>query len=146
MSFFFSVSRTARSSSRVTSRSCARPGRIPTRRPRSGQGQGDNGILRQGDNGIGRQWKRGGKETKDRGTEGQWYRGTGGQGNIWYKYGHEIKVFFYGHRKKALTDNLTSWEVFEEKKVECHKHLDIADQEFEAIKKIFDLVAGIVWP
>ena len=53
------------------------------------------------------------------------------------------KDFFCHFRKKALTDNLTSWEVFEEKKVECHKHLDIADQEFEAIKKIFDLVAGI---
>jgi len=45
-------------------------------------------------------------------------------------------------RKKALTDNLTSWEVFEEKKVECHKQLDTADAEFEQIKKIFDLTSG----
>ena len=41
-----------------------------------------------------------------------------------------------------MTDNLTSWEVFEEKKVECHKHLDTADAEFEQIKKIFDLAGG----
>merc|ERR1712193_543362 len=45
-------------------------------------------------------------------------------------------------RKKALVDNLQSWETFEEKKVECHKQLDAADAEFEAIKKIFDLKGG----
>ena len=45
-------------------------------------------------------------------------------------------------RKKALTDNLTSWDVFETQKVECHKHLDAADAEFEHIKKIFDLTNG----
>ena len=45
-------------------------------------------------------------------------------------------------RKKALVDNLNSWETFEEKKVECHKQLDAADAEFEAIKKIFDLKGG----
>jgi len=45
-------------------------------------------------------------------------------------------------RKKALVDNMTSWETFEEKKVECHKQLDAADAEFEAIKKIFDLKGG----
>lgn len=45
-------------------------------------------------------------------------------------------------RKNALVDNLKSWEVFEEKKVECHKELDKADAEYECIKKIFDLVAG----
>jgi hypothetical protein len=45
-------------------------------------------------------------------------------------------------RKKALTDNLQSWEVFEDKKTECHKHMDLADAEYEQIKKIFDLVAG----
>ncbi len=45
-------------------------------------------------------------------------------------------------RKKALVDNLNSWETFEEKKIECHKQLDAADAEFEAIKKIFDLRAG----
>ena len=45
-------------------------------------------------------------------------------------------------RKKALSDNLSSWEVFEEKKNDCHKHLDTADAEFEQIKKIFDLSAG----
>lgn len=46
-------------------------------------------------------------------------------------------------RKKALADNLSSWEIFEDKKIECHKHLDTADAEFEQIKKIFDLSAGI---
>ena len=45
-------------------------------------------------------------------------------------------------RKKALVDNLNSWETFEEKKVECHKQLDLADAEYEAIKKIFDLRGG----
>ena len=45
-------------------------------------------------------------------------------------------------RKKALVDNMSSWEVFEEQKVECHKHLDAADQEFEQIKKIFHLSEG----
>jgi len=45
-------------------------------------------------------------------------------------------------RKKALVDNLSSWEVFETQKVEVHKHLDQADAEFENIKKIFDLRAG----
>merc|ERR1711915_1085252 len=45
-------------------------------------------------------------------------------------------------RKKALVDNMTSWETFEEKKVECHKQLDAANAEHESIKKIFDLKAG----
>jgi len=45
-------------------------------------------------------------------------------------------------RKKHLVDNLTSWETFEEQKVECHKQLDAADAEFEQIKKIFDLKDG----
>ena len=45
-------------------------------------------------------------------------------------------------RKKALVDNMSSWEIFEEQKVECHKHLDGADQEFEQIKKIFNLTDG----
>merc|ERR1719420_1044761 len=45
-------------------------------------------------------------------------------------------------RKKALVDNMSSWETFEEKKVEAHKQLDAADAEFEAIKKIFDLKGG----
>merc|ERR1711983_187338 len=45
-------------------------------------------------------------------------------------------------RKKALTDNLNSWATFEEQKVENHKQLDQADQEFDNIKKIFDLKAG----
>ena len=45
-------------------------------------------------------------------------------------------------RKKALVDNMSSWEIFEEQKVECHKHLDAADQEFEQIKKIFNLTEG----
>merc|ERR1712212_718102 len=45
-------------------------------------------------------------------------------------------------RKKALVDNMNSWETFEEKKVECHKQLDAADAEFDSIKKIFDLRDG----
>merc|ERR1719266_1698833 len=45
-------------------------------------------------------------------------------------------------RKKALADNLASWETFENEKVETHKQLDLADAEFENIKKIFDLKAG----
>jgi len=45
-------------------------------------------------------------------------------------------------RKKALTDNFNSWDVFETQKVENHKQLDLADAEFENIKKIFDLRAG----
>jgi len=45
-------------------------------------------------------------------------------------------------RKKALVDNMNSWEVFEDKKVECHKQLDGADSEFDSIKKIFDLKGG----
>jgi len=47
-----------------------------------------------------------------------------------------------GIRKKALTDNLQSWEVFEDKKIECHKHLDTADAEYDQIKKIFELTNG----
>jgi len=46
------------------------------------------------------------------------------------------------NRKKALVDNMNSWETFEEKKGECHKQLDAADAEFDAIKKIFDLRGG----
>jgi len=45
-------------------------------------------------------------------------------------------------RKKALADNFSSWETFEVEKVEAHKQLDLADAEFENIKKIFDLKAG----
>ena len=45
-------------------------------------------------------------------------------------------------RKKALVDNMNSWETFEGKKEECHKQLDAADAEFDAIKKIFDLKGG----
>merc|ERR1712130_223452 len=45
-------------------------------------------------------------------------------------------------RKKALADNLASWETFENEKVENHKQLDLCDAEFDNIKKIFDLKAG----
>ena len=45
-------------------------------------------------------------------------------------------------RKKALVDNMTSWETFESKKEECHKQLDACDAEYDAIKKIFDLKGG----
>ena len=37
---------------------------------------------------------------------------------------------------------MNSWETFEGKKEECHKQLDAADAEFDAIKKIFDLKGG----
>ena len=42
-------------------------------------------------------------------------------------------------RKKDLQDNLNSWDLFENQKVDCHKHLDAADSEFDHIKKIFNL-------
>ncbi|QQP37588.1 Uncharacterized protein FKW44_017894, partial [Caligus rogercresseyi] len=45
-------------------------------------------------------------------------------------------------RKKALTDNFTSWETFETQQGECHKQLDAADTEYNSIKKIFDLKSG----
>merc|ERR1712215_559439 len=48
-------------------------------------------------------------------------------------------------RKKALVDNMNSWETFEEKKVECHKQLDAADAEFEAIKKKSITLVSIVF-
>merc|ERR1712088_417739 len=38
-------------------------------------------------------------------------------------------------RKKALADNLLSWETFEAQTVEVHKQLDLADQEHASIKK-----------
>ena len=37
---------------------------------------------------------------------------------------------------------MNSWETFEGKKEECHKQLDAADAEYDAIKKIFDLKGG----
>ena len=37
---------------------------------------------------------------------------------------------------------MNSWETFEGKKEECHKQLDAADAEHDAIKKIFDLKGG----
>ncbi|XP_040569687.1 muscle-specific protein 300 kDa [Lepeophtheirus salmonis] len=45
-------------------------------------------------------------------------------------------------RKKALTDNFQSWETFEIQQGECHKQLDLADTEYNLIKKIFDLKQG----
>merc|ERR1719323_143066 len=49
-------------------------------------------------------------------------------------------------RKKALADNFASWETFETEKVENHKQLDLADAEFENIKKgiegIYETVSG----
>merc|ERR1712055_545829 len=45
-------------------------------------------------------------------------------------------------RKKALADNLNSWDIFETQKVENHKQLDLTDTEYENIKKIFDLKGG----
>merc|ERR1711981_979408 len=46
-------------------------------------------------------------------------------------------------RKKELTDNLTSWETFGEQTKECHRQLDLADQEYSSIKKVFDLSTNI---
>ncbi len=40
------------------------------------------------------------------------------------------------------TDNYTSWETFEQQKVDCRRQLEQADSAFESIKKIFDLKAG----
>merc|ERR1712013_186372 len=45
-------------------------------------------------------------------------------------------------RKKALSDNFNSWDIFETQKTENHKQLDLVDTEYENIKKIFDLRAG----
>merc|ERR1711981_60864 len=46
-------------------------------------------------------------------------------------------------RKKELTDNLTSWETFGNQTKECHTQLDLADQEYSSIKKVFDLSTNI---
>merc|ERR1712241_817102 len=46
-------------------------------------------------------------------------------------------------RKKELTDNLTSWETFAEQTKECHNQLDLADKEYQSIKKVFDLNTNI---
>ena len=38
---------------------------------------------------------------------------------------------------------MTSWETFGAQTIECHKQLDLADQEFSSIKKVFDLDKNI---
>ena len=38
---------------------------------------------------------------------------------------------------------MTSWETFADQTKECHKQLDLADQEFGSIKKVFDLNTNI---
>ena len=38
---------------------------------------------------------------------------------------------------------MMSWETFAEQTKECHKQLDLADQEFASIKKVFDLNTNI---
>merc|ERR1712073_140966 len=55
---------------------------------------------------------------------------------------HKLKEAWEDTKKKALADNLQSWETFEAQTVESHKQLDAADQEFASIKKIFDLTNG----
>lgn len=42
----------------------------------------------------------------------------------------------------TFSDNFSSWELFEQQKVECHRLLDQADKDFSSIKKIFDLKNG----
>jgi len=45
-------------------------------------------------------------------------------------------------RKKLLADNLESWKIFETKKIECAKMLDLADSQIKLIKKNFNLERG----
>jgi len=45
-------------------------------------------------------------------------------------------------RKNALNENLESWHIFEEKRVDCSKHLDMADTELKSIKKNFNMERG----
>jgi len=45
-------------------------------------------------------------------------------------------------RKKLLADNLEAWKIFETKKVECAKMLDLADSQIRGIKKNFNLERG----
>jgi len=45
-------------------------------------------------------------------------------------------------RKKLLADNLESWKIFETKKVECAKMLDLADLQIKSIRKNFNLERG----
>lgn len=43
------------------------------------------------------------------------------------------------NRKNALADNLESWKVFDEKRVECAKMLDMADAELKSLKRNFNM-------
>eukprot|EP00092_Neocalanus_flemingeri_P058371 GFUD01069552.1.p1 GENE.GFUD01069552.1~~GFUD01069552.1.p1 ORF type:complete len:581 (-),score=157.70 GFUD01069552.1:119-1861(-) len=42
-------------------------------------------------------------------------------------------------RKNALADNMDAWKFFEEKRVDCSKTLDMADNELKSIKKNFNM-------
>ncbi|XP_023337940.1 uncharacterized protein LOC111708713 [Eurytemora carolleeae] len=45
-------------------------------------------------------------------------------------------------RKNALNENLEQWKVYEEKRVDCAKNLDMADTELKGIKKNFNMERG----
>jgi len=42
-------------------------------------------------------------------------------------------------RKNALADNMESWKLFEEKRLDCSRTLDMADAELKSIKKNFNM-------
>ena len=42
-------------------------------------------------------------------------------------------------RKHALADNMDAWKLFEEKRLDCSKTLDMADAEQKSIKKNFNM-------
>jgi len=41
-----------------------------------------------------------------------------------------------------LDENLEQWKVYEEKRVDCAKNLDMADTELKGIKKNFNMERG----
>jgi len=45
-------------------------------------------------------------------------------------------------RKNALNENLEAWRVYEEKRVDCGKNLDMADAELKGIKKNYNMERG----
>jgi len=45
-------------------------------------------------------------------------------------------------RKNALNENLECWKIFDEKRQDCAKNLDMADIEFKTIKKNFNMERG----
>jgi len=45
-------------------------------------------------------------------------------------------------RKNALNENLECWKIFDEKRQDCSKNLDMADAEFKTIRKNFNMERG----